>query len=65
MIKILLGGIVIVLLVILVFGLLIVAGLAKGARKLMGRGRGDFSSRSYGHHHYKKHKRSSMSFFSS
>ncbi|GEN34647.1 MULTISPECIES: hypothetical protein [Aneurinibacillus] len=65
MIKLLLGGIVVVVLLALVFGLLLVGGLAMGARKLMGKGRGGFSPRSYGHRHYKKHKYSSMSFFSS
>ncbi|MFT9848546.1 hypothetical protein [Aneurinibacillus sp. REN35] len=65
MIKLLLGGIIFIVLLVLVFGLLLVGGLAKGARKLMGRGRGGYSTRSYGHRHYKKHKYSSMSFFSS
>ncbi|MBN6186284.1 hypothetical protein JQN58_04705 [Aneurinibacillus sp. BA2021] len=64
MIKLLLGIIVFIVVLGLIFTLLLVGGVATIARKFMGRGSG-YSSRSYGHRHYKKHKYSSMSFFSS
>jgi hypothetical protein len=64
-VKIILGAIAIFVLIALVFGLLIVGGLIKGAKKFIGKGHGGFPPGSYGHHHYKHRKHSSMSFFSS